>query len=370
MVKINAMKSILGLFLALLMVPAVLAVGANVGQVVAGGHLIITDIDVKVGSKSDKNLKNSDSINEEAVPGDSVEFTIEVANNFTNSDDVEIQDIQVKVTIEGIDDDDDLEEEANEFDLDADDEKKVKVSFGLPLEVDEDNFDVVIEVEGDTDKNGTHEVKATLDFEVQKEDNEVRFTRNSVTPSEIKCSRTVQLSTGVINTGGTEEDDVALEVVNADLGMNFRETFDLTDDPFDDDSKFQKTFSYSVPVDTAPGIYPITTRVTFDDGGKTESETADLAVGVCEATAVQDEKEDASSEKDGEESSEVVVVQPTQPAVTQPGTAQTVTQPILSAKTQTSMFGSRSFLSTLVVAEIALVIVAVIIVFAVMRRKA
>ena len=80
------------LFLVLLIVPVVLGIGDNVGKedsTFVGGHLIITDVDVKVGSKTDKNLVDGDDISDEAAPGDTVVFSIEVANNFTNEDDGE-----------------------------------------------------------------------------------------------------------------------------------------------------------------------------------------------------------------------------------------------------------------------------------------
>ena len=359
------LTSILGIFLVLMIPIALATVGDNVGKedsTLIGGHLIIVDVDVKVGSKSDRNLKDGDDISDEAAPGDTVTFIIEVANNFTNEDDVEIEDITITVTIEGIDDDDDLDEESREFDLkDGKDEKK-RITFEIPLEVDEDTFDVLIEVEGDTDDNGSQEVTMELTIEIEKEDNEVRFLRNTLTPSEIKCSRTVQLSTAVINTGSSNEDDVELEISNVELGVSFREVFDLSDDPFDDDSKFRKTFTFSVPSDVPASIYPILSKVTFDDGKDSESDIVDLVVGTCETLAVEEEPEE-------EEEPVVVVVQPTVPIVP---TGQVVAQPV-SAPTlpseEKSFFQTSGFLILLVVGEILLVIIAILIVVSVVRRR-
>ncbi len=360
------LSAILGLFLVLLMVPMVSAVGDNVGQIVTGGHLIITDVDVKVGSKTDKNLVDGDDISDEAAPGDKVEFSIEVANNFTKDDDVEIEDITITVTIEGIDDEDDLEEETNEFDLKEDKDEKKKLTFEVPLEVDEDTFDVLIEVEGDTKNNGSQEVKMELTLEVKKEDNEVRFLRNDLTPSEIKCGRTVQLSTAVINTGASNEDDASLEITNADLGVNFREVFDLSDDPFDEDSKFRKTFTFTVAQDVPAGIYPIVSQVNFDDGKGTETETADLTVAQCETFAAEEEEEEAEEEEE-----EVVVVQPPVQPTTPTGqvTAEPVTTPTLPATEEKSVFQTSGFLTALIAGEVLLVIVAILIVVAVLRRR-
>jgi len=363
-------STILGLFLVLLMVPLVSAVDISdsVGdnsEPFNESFLIITDVDVKVGSKTDKNLDHGDDISDEATPGDTVIFSIEVANIFTRDDDIEIEDITITVTIEGIDDDDDLEEESREFDLKEDKDEKKKIEFEIPLEVDEDTFDVLIEVEGDPRNNNSFaEARMELTIEVEKENNEVRFLKNSLTPSEIKCSRTVQLSVGVINTGSSNEDAVDLEVVNSDLGVSFREEFDLSDDPFDDDSKFRKTFTFAIPKEIPSGIYTLLSKVTFDDGSETETETADLVVGTCEALKPVEVEE---------EEEEVVVVQPTQPEPTTPTggvIAQPVTTPTVpTSEEKESVFESTGFLAALIAGEVLLVIIAILIIVSVLRKR-
>src|SRR3989338_2467527 len=305
--RLNKMKAsvVIGLFLILLMVPIVLA-QTEFGRVTKGSKLLINDVDVKVGSKTHKNIDFGEKIKEEAKPGDNVQFKIQATNNFTDTEDLEIEDIEVTVTIEGIDDDDDLEEEGEIKDIKAEKDDDVTIDFTIPLEVDEGDFDVLIEIEGD-DENGTAQaVEYELELEVQKEDNEVKFLRNAITPSEIKCGRTVQLSTGVINTGADDEDDVVLEVANTELGVSFRETFDLTNDAFDEDSKFRKTFTFSVPQEVAPGIYTINSKVTYNNGDDTKTETVDLVVAQCEIAKEPVEEEPKEEEK----KEEVVVVQP------------------------------------------------------------
>jgi len=357
---------VIGVFLILLLIPAVLAAN-EFGRVTKGSKLLITDVDVKVGSKTHKNIDFGEKIKEEAKPGDNVQFKIQATNNFTDTEDLEIEDIEVTVTIEGIDDDDDLEEESEIKDLKAEKDDDVTIDFTIPLEVDEGDFDVLIEIEGD-DENGTaHAVEYELELEVQKEDNEVKFLRNAITPSEIKCGRTVQLSTVVINTGADDEDDVSLEVTNTELGVNFRETFDLSNDPFDEDSKFRKTFTMTIPQDVAPGIYTLQSVATFNSGSDTETATADLVVAQCEVFA---EEEAAEEEEEAEEDTGVVVVQP---PVTAPKTdvitAGAVSAPTLPAAGEKSLFESTGFLAALVVGEVLLVIIAILLVASVMRKK-
>ncbi|MFH0867687.1 MAG: hypothetical protein V1831_00060 [Candidatus Woesearchaeota archaeon] len=356
---------IIGLFLVLAMVPMVLSANEN-GNIISGGKLIITDMDVKVGSKTDKNMDFGDNIRYEAKPGDKVQFQIEFKNNFTNDEDLKIEDIGVTVTILDIDDGDDLEDDAKDFDLRPGRDEKITIEFEIPLEVDEDTYDVLIEAEGEDENGTTHEVQYELTLEVQKEDYEVLFTRNSLTPSEIKCGRTIQLLTAVINTGADDEDAVVLEVSNTELGVSFRDTFDLTNDPFDDDSKFTKTYTFTVPKEVLPGVYTIQSKVTFEDGDSTETATSDLVVAQCEIVAEPVKEESKEEVKTGE----VVVVQ--QPTVTEPTnviTAGTVTAPTLPATEEESLFGTSGFLIALIAGEVLLLIVAILIIVAVVKRK-
>src|SRR3989338_10555698 len=163
--NMKKLSVILGLLLAIMAVPMAFAednFGKCTDVTSKNCKLFISDVDVKVDSKSDKNLGDGDSISEEAQPGSKVRFSIELYNNFTDDEDVEIEYVQVTITIDGIDDGDEIEEESNSFDIKADDNENIDIEFEIPLEVDEDDFDVTISVEGDTDKNGSQEVEMKL----------------------------------------------------------------------------------------------------------------------------------------------------------------------------------------------------------------
>ena len=187
-----------------------------------------------------------------------------------------------------------------------------------------------------------------------------------MTPSEIKCARSVQLSTAVINTGADDEDAVVLEVANAELGVSFKETFDLTNDAFDVDSKFTKAYTFSVPQEVAPGIYTITSKVTYNNGDDTKTETADLVVAQCEII-----KEPVKEEpKEEVKKEEVVVVQPTQPTIpTGQVTAETITTPTLPAAEEKSLFETQGFLTALVAGEVLLLIIAILLIVMIVRKR-
>lgn len=326
--------------------------------------LEFSDVDVKVGSKTSKNLRNGDTINEEAEPGDTVEFRIEVKNNFTDAEDLEIEDITVEVTIEEIDDGDDFEEESADFDLDAGDDKKVTLKFQIPLEVEEDDFDVIIRAEGDDENNTDQEIEIRVKLEVEKESHLLKITRASLSPAEVSCNRkNVQLSTNVINIGNEDEEDVTVQVVNSDLGIDLKEQVEeLTAEPNEDESRFSKVYTFNVPNNADSGSYPIILRALYDDDRKKSEETALLTVNEC----LTSNKETASTE---EEDVEVIT-----PTISPTGrTTANVVQPTTQSDTtvtQESFFKSNAFIAGIIIAEVVAVIVGIALVVSLFRRKA
>ncbi|MCH8003110.1 MAG: lamin tail domain-containing protein [Nanoarchaeota archaeon] len=261
--------------------------------VTKGPKLQISDLDVKVDGKTDKNLIDGDKISKEAKPGSKVIFSIEVENLFTDDEDLEIEDIEIIVTILDIDDGDDLDEDAKEFDLKAGKDEREKIEFEIPLEVEEDTFDVLIEVEGEDENGTTHEIEFNLELEVEKENHEIRIIRSALTPSTIKCQRTISINTEIINTGSEDEDDVTLEVMNSDLSINSLVT-GIELDEGTDDNRFTKLFTESISTDVLPGTYPITIN-TYYDGKLSETDTVNLDVEECEL--VKKVKEEVKKEK-------------------------------------------------------------------------
>ena len=245
-----------------------------------GPKLVISDLDVKVDKKTDKNLNNNTKIDKEAVPGSIVEFKLEIENLFTDEEDLKIKDIDVEVTIEDIDDGDDLAEDADEFDIKPEKNKDVSIEFDIPLEVDEDIYDVIINIEGKDENGTTHAIIWGLELEVEKESHEIRIIRAALTPSTIRCQRQISINTEIINTGSDDEDDVTLEATSADLGISSL-TADIELDEGTDDNRFTKLITKSISADAAPGIYPITINAYY---GSTlsESKTVDLTVEDCE----------------------------------------------------------------------------------------
>ena len=322
----------------------------------AGNRLVIKDIDAKVGSKTDKDLKDGDSISRDAEPRDSLEIKVKVENNFTSSENLDIEDITVTVTIEGIDDGDDLEEESSEFDLKQGKTKTVTLNFKVPLKVEEDSFSIVIEAEG-TDENGTDQSDtATIDLEVDKDDDQIIFSSSSLAPSSVKCARTISLSAELLNIGSDDQDKVVYEAKNSDLGIDIRQTnIEMSEDIDEDDNEFRRTDTIQVPKTVASGSYPIVLTAYYDTDKRADSKTLILAVEDCQIQAIQQPTQQQ--------------IQPIQP-VTQPTTA-AVTKPEVYPVVQeeTSLFDNTTFLILAGLAYLVVIGIGIVLVIKAIGKK-
>lgn len=327
--------------------------------------LIFSDVDVKVGSKTDKNLINGETISDEAEPGDVVEFRVEVKNNYTSAENLDIENIQVTVRIESIDDGDDLEEESSDFDIRPGSDKRSTLKFKVPLEVDEDDFDVTIEAEGE-DENGTDQrAIMRLKLEVDKESHRLILTRNTLSPAEVSCSRkNIQVGVGILNIGNEDEEDVNIHILNTDLGVDIKEDIgELEAEPFEDTSKFSKTYSFNVPNDAEAGSYPVMIRVLYDDDRRKAEGTVTLTVNDCAIAAAAKEKK--VTEKEKEEEQDLSSAAPTV------GTTGFVVQQIPPGTTVSTegFFGSDTFIVAVIIAVIIVVVVGIILIVSLVARR-
>ena len=118
-------------------------------------QLEITNLDVKIDSKTDSNILNGETINKEANPGSAVTLKLKVKNNSTAMD---IDNIEIKATLKGIDDDEDIEEEGKGFDLKKSGSKSESIKLDIPYRVDEGTYDLEIYIEGEDEDGNVNEV--------------------------------------------------------------------------------------------------------------------------------------------------------------------------------------------------------------------
>ena len=226
----------------------------------------------------------------DAQPDSELELKVKVENTCSDDTKLDLDDVRVEVTIEGIDDGDDLEEESDEFGLDTERSKEVTIKFDIPLEVDDDSFKLVILALGDQANDSSINYNDTEEgsVDIEKESHEVIFTRAAISSEKLKCARTTSVDVGIVNIGKDEE-DVALKIDNSDLGISVRDSdITLNEDPFDSDSKYSNSYTITVPEDAKAGTYPI--KITADYSSETKTETLDLTVEDCPQAAEEPEE--------------------------------------------------------------------------------
>ena len=333
----------------------------------ATNKLLIDDVDVKVGSRTSNNLNEGDTIREEAKPGDSLEVRVTMKNNYTSSDNMRIEDITVKATVESIDDGDDLEEESSSFSLSSGSTKKITLKFKVPLEVDENTYDILIEADG-SDRNGTsQDAQMTIRLDVNKQTHDIKITKLDVTPAEIACSRkNIKLNLGILNIGTEDEEIVNLEMSNSDLGMDIRDqVIDMIAEANSEESRYLKTYTFSVPNSVEAGTYPIELSILYNDDRKRTTGTVQLTVSDCQ-TAITESTQNTQT-----------TTQTTQTTTTPTSTTTTQTTgnvvlgplPPNTTVTQESFFKSNAFVIGIIITEIIAVIVGIILIVALFVRR-
>ena len=321
-------------------------------------NLEFSNVDVKVGSKSSKNLNDGNTISQDAEPGDVIQLKIEVRNNYTSAENLEIQDITVEGILEGVDDGDDLDEESSEFDLSPGRDKTITLKFQLPMEIDEDTYTIQITADGD-DENGTsHLIQMKLNLDVEKYNHNLMFTKNSIIPDTVSCSRkNVKASVGVLNIGNDDEEDVELHITNSDLGLNIEETIpEIIAEANEPESMFSKTYAFNVPTDVEAGVYPVTFSVLYNNGHKKTEGNVDLTVNDCAVKTAAVSKPATTTTSNNEV--EILVPQGSQKA-TATTADEEETVPSDTTVTQESFARSNTFVIS-IIAGIAVVVVGIV----------
>ncbi|MEK6947002.1 MAG: hypothetical protein AABX32_05345 [Nanoarchaeota archaeon] len=333
----------------------------------ATNKLIIDDVDVKVGSRTSNNLRNGDTIREEAKPGDSLEIKVTMKNNYTSSDNMRIEDITVKTTVESIDDGDDLEEESSTFSLSSGSTKKITLKFKVPLEVDESTYDILIEADG-SDRNGTsQDAQMTIRLDVNKQTHDIKVTKLDLVPSEVACTRkNIRLNLGILNLGTEDEETVNLEISNSDLGIDIKDqVIDLIAEANSDESRYSKTYTFSVSNSVEAGTYPIDVSVLYNDDRKRTVGTVQLAVSDCPTATTESTQNTQTTTQTTQ-----TTTTPTSTTTTQTtGNVDLTKLPYGTTVTQESFFKSNAFVIGIIIAEIIAVIVGIILIVALFVRR-
>ena len=290
---------IFSLILVILIAPISLAEGLGISEI-----RVYIDYDDAYAYKIDTRdrlnfaivpVSNNSKINAEILPGSDVTFSITVENSF-RGDNPKIKGAEVKVKIDGIDHGADLDERSSDFDLAPGDDQRVDIKIGIPLDVESGTYKTLIESEGE-DRNGTiYTARVELKLPVKKLSHDIRIEKVFLNPSILECKRKAKLVARIINAGSSDEDQVALEFRNANLGINSADkdlSLASSTDSSDRDITYAKTLDIEVPSFFKSGNYPVLVNLYWKNFVLFDSKTVDLVVKDCAPrSSIQRQKED------------------------------------------------------------------------------
>ena len=259
-------------------------------NVIPGNRLKIVNVDLKIDGKKSSDINNDTKITRDVKPQSKLELKVKVRNDFSRDDNIKIENINVKATIEGIDNGNDLQQESQRFDLRSNGDKTVTLNFKLPLNIDEGTFDVLIEADGDDENGKTYDELFKIGLEFNKKSHDLRFFDYKLSPSTIDCSRIVYVSYKIINLGREDEAKSIFEIKNADLGLGFADE-GIQIDSGSDGNILSKSVKLKVSSEILNGTYPIISSIYSDDGRLQDTKTNNLNVRDCVKEGVAEEEE-------------------------------------------------------------------------------
>mgnify|MGYP001572948970 CR=1 FL=1 len=238
------------------------------------GWLRVTDFDVDP--------------DDEFGPGETIEITnVEV----TNDGDADVDDVIVEAILYNIDRDEVVARaESNSENVDEDDSVDFD-DFELEVPIDssdldeEDNYILYLQAfeDGNTDENCNYDSVDGMEF--QRDDNDVRIIKASVTPSAVMCNANANFVVEVRNVGNDDDDRVYIQLKEQELGLDYQSDF-FSLDQFDDrNDAATVTYTYKIPSNAEEKAYNVEAIVVFDGGRETDSEFITLTVRDCGVSA-------------------------------------------------------------------------------------
>jgi len=202
-------------------------------------------------------VKDSGTI--EAFPDSMISLKVKVENLL---EDIEISEIIVKATIEGIDNGEDIDKESGSFKLSGGKSKQAEIELVVPNNAEQDEYDIVIEAEGKDENGVVHTTEERLNLKVVKEKHSVNFEQASLSKTSASCGEQITLTVKLKNEG-MEKESGSLKIISEKLGISLKDSFILGDSSNSISDEYLKTYLIKIPSGQKEGNYPILLRADY-----------------------------------------------------------------------------------------------------------
>lgn len=301
-----------------------LTVPVNVNQGVTGvvGTIVATDkadatnvkrFDLKTDVKSmlelkkiflfvngdkEKTVNDDDEELKNLEPGDEIELKFEIDNLFNKNYDEGDLDVTIYVTMDDSSFGKDIDEEES-YDLSAGDileESDMSVLFTVPTDAEDGSYDLNIRVKGKDGNKAVYETEWNLRLKVEREKDDVRVSTLVVLPKEISCNREATITANVVNFGTDKQSHAALTIYNQQLGLDEKFEFELKQGTNSDNSKLIQHI-FPIADSVKPGDYTIIASAMYDYTSLGGKESAMITVKDCVQKKVEVAKKDSITDQ-------------------------------------------------------------------------
>ncbi len=264
--------------------------------------------------------------------GDSLEFVVTAKNLYTGDTDeeeVDIEDVNLEITIEGWDDGDDEEWDVDSSDIKYDKKDEITLSVGnVPFTIDDGAHTVTITLTGkDEETRVKYTSTWTIEMNVEKESEDIRVESYELSTDTVSCSRNIELSVTLVNAGTKDSDEIVFWGKGGLLGISPKqEEIDI-----DSGETEEIEFSLTIPSTVVAGTYELKMYTYFDEDSYDDNDisnlkTIQIKVEDCKPTTTTTTTTTTQTQTTTPATNEsVVVVTQTQPTTTQTETQTTTT---------------------------------------------
>ncbi len=264
--------------------------------------LRIEKVTMDFDTSSDTTTANGNTIdNSRAKPGSKFSVKVKVCNRFP-SNGQKIKDIDVEGTWVEIDNGNDITGSASTFDLSGDNCKDVTLDMDskiIPYFADQQKYNFLIEVSGEDKNSTTHKDTWTIPVQINREDNkaDMQIFKTDLKDETVSCGDDVTLNVVAYNVGTDGNDDGKLSITSSQLDIGYSKSFDFGSDVGEDCNAidesdqqclgFDKTFTFPVSKDVAPGKYTISVETFKDTTKSMDKKDVSVEVKSCGTSSVQ-----------------------------------------------------------------------------------
>lgn len=257
--------------------------------------LILEDITIEVDGDKESADEKGGSVT--AKPASTLNFKIELKNNYPANGELEVSDIEAELTIENIDDGDDLEEDVSFDDLEEGEDTTEEMEVILPLLIADEEFKVELRITAETSTGLNLEQIINYPLKIDKERHDIVISRAELESEESCPGNSNRLIVELTNLGEKDEEEVTLLIRSDPLGLSLSQTLDLDAGADEDDVIFKKDFYFTVPAEVVADEYPLSIIVDYADRVE---KTVTLKVKECAAAVEEEEEEQENRDLEAE----------------------------------------------------------------------